>query len=493
MRVVMKFGGTSVADGPAIRRVASIVARDRRPRLVVVSALAGVTDALLALAESAGHGRRAAAIDALDGLRARHHAVAANLTEGEIRTELIRRIDGAIAELTGLVEAIARSGAASPAARDAVAAAGEHLSSQLVAAGLFSAGLRCAWVDARQVVVTDDRFTRAAPVRDRTASRATARIGPLLDEGVIAVLGGFIGSTADGRTTTLGRGGSDWSASLLGACLGAGEIQIWTDVDGILTADPDLVPEARLVPRLSYADAYDLARLGAKVVHPATIAPAAAAGIPIRIRNSHRSAADGTLINGRAASPASVAALACRRRIAVLTVRRRRRDDRADRLAAVLNRVRDEGLAVLSETRSGSVVTLAVEPGPWLGAIIDELREIAEASCRDELGLVSVIGGGLERNTRARRHVLAALGDQQPVYPARASGRAISVVLPASRVGEAAARVHRTVFGPARASRVESAGAHGAARRTPRERNASLIAPVRLAPPVAARTAAERP
>ena len=299
--VVLKFGGTSVGKVDAIRRVAGIVASERRRRVVVVSALAGVTDALLDLAAAGPTIPGNPPPRALDALLRRHLAAAEVIRDRAMRAAL----DHELYAIAGRVAATLESapGALSPRSRDDVVAAGELWSSRLLAAVLRDRGVPASWVDARAVMRTNGRHENAVPDLDATREAVAGTVKPALDRGQVVVLGGFIGSDSDGVTTTLGRGGSDWSASVFGACLDADEIQIWTDVDGVLTADPRFVPHARVVPHLSYGEAHDLASFGAKVLHPGTIAPAVERGIPVVVRNSHRPGAAGTMVS--AARPAA--------------------------------------------------------------------------------------------------------------------------------------------------------------------------------------------
>jgi len=322
--VVMKFGGSSVVDATAIRRVIRIVGGERetgRVPVVVVSALGGVTDRLLALAEAARQGHTEEVEAGLAQLQARHAAEARQLGADGHDASLLPALDAQFTHLRALFEAIGDTRAADARALDAIAAAGELLSSRLVAGAMAATGLPAVWVDARDVVQTDDRHTCAAPRVDDIAAASQSVVAPLVAAGSIAVLGGFIGRAPDGSTTTLGRGGSDYSAALVGAGLGADEIQIWTDVDGMLNADPRVVNDAGVVPHLSFAEAAELAYFGAKVLHPSTIFPAVARNIPVRILNSHRPEATGTLIT---ADPPrmqrSFAALACKRGITILDI-----------------------------------------------------------------------------------------------------------------------------------------------------------------------------
>ena len=294
--IVVKFGGTSVGDAAAIQRAAEIVRGrlSRRP-IVVVSAMGGVTNALLALAEQAVKGHLIGALSAVESLRERHLAAAAALLggdDGEVGGEISATID----ELASLAEALCTLGHLTPRSMDTIGAVGERLSAPLVAAAFIRAGLPAELVDARQIMITDDAYMRAEPLLDAIAERSRTILLPFVKSRCVPVVAGFIGATAQGVTTTLGRGGSDYSASLVGAALRADAIEIWTDVDGMLTADPRVVPDARLIDRIRFDEASELASFGAKVLHPSTIAPAVQLGIPVYVYNSRNPTGTGTEI-----------------------------------------------------------------------------------------------------------------------------------------------------------------------------------------------------
>jgi aspartate kinase len=291
--IVAKFGGTSVADAAAIRRVAEIAALRQPERPVIVaSALAGVTDALIALARAAEVGDGEEVRSLLEGLSRRHESVGLELPGVE---DALRAIHEDLDVLSAEVEG-AMGSRPQPADLDQIVGRGELWSSHLVAAAMEGSGLTPAWVDIRPLMLTDDRFGRATPDQEGLALRARECLVPLLDAGAIPVTQGFIGATHDGRPTTLGRGGSDFTAALLGAALGAERVEIWTDVDGLMTADPRIVPSARTLRVASYEEAAELATFGAKVLHPATAMPLVRAGIPIVVLNSNHPDRVGTTI-----------------------------------------------------------------------------------------------------------------------------------------------------------------------------------------------------
>ena len=294
--VILKFGGTSVADAEAIGRlVRHVGAAHRRARaVVVVSALSGITDRLFHLAAAAAAADEPAVAAGLDDLLQRHDAVAHQAAPDS--AALRERIAADVAELRNLLHAIGTLKDASPRTRDAVAAFGELLSSRIVEAACLAAGLPAVWTDPRRVLITNDTFGCALPSMEETTAAVAAHLKPLVAAGHVPVTGGYVGATASGVTTTLGRGGSDYSAAILGAALDASEIQIWTDVDGMMTADPRVVASTHVVPRLSFEEASELAYFGAKVLHPSTILPAVSKNIPVKILNSRRFDGGGTLI-----------------------------------------------------------------------------------------------------------------------------------------------------------------------------------------------------
>jgi len=407
--VVMKFGGSSVATAAAIARVRAIVGAERRPRVVVVSALAGVTDMLLALAARAEARDDEAALRALQGIRDRHASLAAAVRDRGARHDLLARLDTHWTDAETVVRAVSLLKACPPAASDAIVAQGELASSLLVAAILKDAGLPAEWIDARRVVVTDGAHQHAAPLPGNTADRLARLVQPLVASGAIPVLGGFIGATTDGVTSTLGRGGSDYSASLVGACLEAAEIQIWTDVDGMLTADPRLYSRTRLVGRLSFAEASALARFGAKVLHPSTVRPAVLAGIPVRILNSHRPAGRGTLVaDGPVRRTAAVAGIASLPHICVFDVTLPDGTARPAALAAVFEACAQAQAAVHLMAVSERGVSVAVDDGPASDRVAARLGPDQQVTRRGGLALVAAVGDALAASQGIAWRALAA-------------------------------------------------------------------------------------
>jgi len=320
----MKFGGTSVGDASCIQRTAKIVHEAAReyPVVAVVSAMSGVTNKLIeaAKAAEAGDGEKASATFAL--LRQQHAKAIHELVSDDAKSaNLTRGLDNIFEEGERLCKGTALLRELTPRTLDAISSLGERLSAPLVAAALRERGAQSDSVEATELIVTDSYHGGAEPLMDRTRERSQARLNPLVEKGMIPVVTGFIGSTQDGVLTTLGRGGSDYSATILGAALDAGEVIIWTDVDGVLTADPRLVPEARTIPEISYREATELAYFGAKVLHPKTLRAVAQQGIPVWIRNSFQPERTGTKITplGRS-NGGGVKALTAIRDVALITL-----------------------------------------------------------------------------------------------------------------------------------------------------------------------------
>jgi aspartokinase/homoserine dehydrogenase 1 len=296
--VVSKFGGTSMGDATCIRRAAEIVAHSTNGSglVVVVSAMGGVTDRLIAAAHASATGNTDVAAEIGEILREQHlAAIQALVANEDSRLQLVSAVEAIITEVTNLCRGISLLRELTPRTLDAISCAGERLSSRLMASAVRELGLDSEAVEGSEVVVTDNVSGRAEPLMTQTRERA-ARLIPLIQRPSVPVVAGFTGATTEGMLTTLGRGGSDYSATVLAAALDATEVIIWTDVDGVLTADPRLVPEARTLREISYNEAAELAYFGAKVLHPKTLRPVSEAGIPVWIRNSFAPELPGTKI-----------------------------------------------------------------------------------------------------------------------------------------------------------------------------------------------------
>jgi aspartate kinase len=450
--VVMKFGGTSVADAEAIgrlvRHVKTLLARRtpaQRP-VVVVSALSGVTDRLLSLATAAERGDSEAGQAGIEALRTRHLQIVAAAAPHSA-AHLAVTLDGEFARLRALLRALDTLGHASPRILDAIAGLGELLSSRIVHAALADAGVAAVWVDARRAIVTDDHFTAAAPLGPETDAGVAREVRPLVDAGQVPVMGGYVAATRDGIMTTLGRGGSDYSAAIVGAALGAAEIQIWTDVDGMMTADPRLVAASRVVPRLTFGEASELAHFGAKVLHPATIVPAIAKGIPVRILNSRCFDRHGTVIAGASSRQSPIAAVACKRGISLVSIT----STRALTSYAFLRRVFDgferHRTPVDLVTMSEAGVSVTVEDDRRLEAIVQSLGDVAEVHVEHAMAIVCAVGDGLRDDPMLAARMLGAL-EALPVrmVSQTASRRGLALVVRDSDARIAVSRLHAEIF-----------------------------------------------
>ena len=446
--IVVKFGGTSVGGAEAIERAASIVrGRLERGPIVVVSALAGVTNALLATAEQASRGQLIGAMSAVEGLRARHLAEAeALLGDTPSGNDVAAEMSALFDELAGLAEALATLGHVTPRSLDAIASLGEQLSSQLVVAAFCARGLPAELVDGRHVVVTDDRFTRAEPRADRIADQARSLLLPIVRAGRVPVMGGFIGSTDQGVTTTLGRGGSDYSAALVGAALQADAIEIWTDVDGMLTADPRVVSGSRLIERIRFDEASELASFGAKVLHPSTIAPAVRRGIPVYIYNSRNPSGRGTLITFDAPRR-PVTAIAGKTGTTVVKVRSPRMLMAHGFLRLVFDVFDRHHTSVDVVATSEVSVSATIDDASQLEALVVDLSRMGDVSVERDRGIVAVVGAGLGDDSAAMGRALAAVdGVKIHMLSLSATGINLTMIVDADQVTPAMQRLHSAFF-----------------------------------------------
>ena len=446
--IVVKFGGTSVGDADAVRRAASIVAsrRDRQP-IVVVSAMAGVTNALLAIAEQSSRGQLIGAIRSVEALRERHMQQAELLLgDSPECAELCSEMSAMIDELAHLTEALNTLGDVTPRSLDAIAAYGEQLSSQLAVAAFRKCGLPAEHVDARDVMVTDESFTRAEPDLDAIGEAALRLVAPLARDGRIPVMGGFIGATPRGLTTTLGRGGSDYSAALVGAALQAEAIEIWTDVDGMLTADPRVVDGARLLARVGFDEASELASFGAKVLHPMTIYPAVRLGIPVLVLNSRRPEGTGTLITFEAPRRA-VTAIAGKSGITLIRLRTPRMLLSEGFLRTTFDVFHRHRASVDVVATSEVSVSLTIDDASRLDALLPDLRELGDVAIERNRGIVAVVGAALSAGGEHMARALGALKDT-PIHmlSLSATGINLTMVVDGEQVSPVMRRLHEEFF-----------------------------------------------
>jgi aspartate kinase len=447
--IVIKFGGTSVGDAEAIDRAAQIVrSRLERKPLVVVSALAGTTNTLLLVADQASSGHVIAAMSSVQALRDRHTAVAAALLEGAADADDVSaELNAAFDELASLAEALSVLGHLTPRSLDAIAAKGEMASSLLVTAAFRARGLPVEHVDATSVMITDDRFGRAEPRTDRLAETCQRLLRPMIDRGRVPVLGGYIGATDAGIVTTLGRGGSDLSASLFGAALGADAIEIWTDVDGILTADPRIVPEATLIDRIRFDEASELATFGAKVLHPSTIFPAVRLGVPVYICNSRKPEGTGTLVTYDAPA-CPVRAIAGKTGITVIRIRSPRMLLQHGFLRTIFEVFERHRTSVDVVATSEVSVSVTVDDPSHLDTLIVDLSHLGDVSVERNRGILSIVGSALADDSGTMARALAAIAPVRiHMLSLGASGINLTALVDGEELPRAMKSLHAEFFG----------------------------------------------
>ena len=452
MSIVMKFGGTSVGDAAALERVAAIVAahpdeqRNQGP-VVVVSAMSGVTDALLAGATIASEQGVNAAIKSLNETFRRHHHAAQQLLPHSA-DHFGTYLDHAAVRIAQLLQTAAGETVTRRATQDAIVSFGELLSSRLLAELLNHRGVNAQQVHPRNCIITDDEYTCAAPLMTETFAKTQQSLLPLLEEGVVPVVGGFVGATREGATTTLGRGGSDYTAAILGAALRSEEIQIWTDVTGVLTADPRVVPDAQTIERLSYSEAAELAYFGAKVLHPKTIQPAIEDRIPVRICNSREPQERGTLVGPQTeTSPRTIKAIAHKRGVTTVQITSARMLGAYGFLRALFEVFERHRTVVDVVTTSEVSVSLSLDDDSTLPAIVEELERLGTVRVEKEQAIICVVGEGLRGTPGIAARVFSTISDINVTLISQgASSINFTFAIEEKRVEEAVRRLHESFF-----------------------------------------------
>ncbi len=459
----MKFGGSSLAAPPEIERVVGIVrARlDRRP-LVVVSAMARTTRSLLAAADAAAEGSSDLLAATRAELRTFHEGVGRAVAHPDDRQRFLAALDRWFAELDAVLAQISAAGELTPRLQDAVVSFGELLSSEIFTLALRHGGIAARFVDCREVLKTDAAFTRARPLYLQTESCLESIVRPILEAREVPVIGGYVGRTLDGVTTTLGFEGSDFSAAIFGASLGAEEIQIWTDVPGILSADPRLYAGAVRVPSLSFAEGLELARSGSKKPHPGTLEPARRKGVPIRIlsslepdgaeaRSTLISASDGRPAAGPADSPSSIKSIACRRNAHLLRVHPVGAGSRDDFRSAVLAAIESVRPALLPLGDEDGSFELALDTADHLSSVLAALPREVRLEILPGREVVSLISGDLAGASDLAQRALAAAAGRSPrlVLPDGPEGvAAIRLLAEEREIHEVVAELHRALIEP---------------------------------------------
>lgn len=447
----MKFGGTSVGSAEALREVVRAVkvaaGRNDRP-VVVVSALAGVTDLLVGLAQVVRDGDATATDLTLQNLERRHLDLAREL---DLLTLVGDALHAGVRDLRDWLLPLV--GGPFPAtARDRLLGIGELWSSRIVTAALARAQLPAEWFDARLVIRTNDRFGAAVPQMGDLRALVRDLLEPLVRDGAIVVTQGFIGSTADGHATTLGRGGSDFTAALLGAALHVDRVEIWTDVDGLMTADPRLVPDARILLRATYDESAELAAFGAKVLHPATQLPLVEAGIPLLVRNTFAQERPGTWI-AAAANPeerGNVRSISFKRGVTVVQLRAPRMLGAYGYLRRIFEVFERHEIVIDVVSTSEVSVSLTVDDATRLPDALPDLRALGEVSLRRERGIIAVVGSALRDTPGVAARVYAALRDVNiEMISQGASASNLTLVIREVDGPNVVRALHRTFFGAA--------------------------------------------
>ncbi len=445
----MKFGGTSVQDSEAFARAAAIVTDERENSPVVVtSAMAKVTDALLNAFETAKKGDFENAFESLEQHFERHTRVSEELT-GEARQKSFQtELDYAKSELKDLLIRVSRRSLPLSMLKDAVVSYGEQLSSRLLAEVFLATNLNARQMDSRRLIVTDDEYGSAAPIWDETEKLIKLELTPLIKAGEIPVLGGFIAASRGGETTVLGRGGSDYSAALVGAALRAREIQIWTDVTGVLTCDPRICPEARTLKTLSYEEAAELAYFGAKVLHPKTIKPAVDYKIPVRVCNSHEPEKRGTMILAETEHiPNTIKSIAHKTGITILRVSSARMLGAFGFMSALFQIFERYRVVIDVISTSEVSVALTLDNTDSLEQVVNELKRLGDVEVEHGQAVVCVVGEGLRASSGLASKIFSTLEDIPiSLISHGASSVNITFVIKEDKVSEVIKRLHKEFF-----------------------------------------------
>ena len=449
--IVIKFGGTSVGTADRVANAIDIVAERRHLKpIVVVSALAGVTNDLVAATEAA----RGCDIDRVNEIvsrvRQRHEDVAMQLVQQKFDffEAFIKQLDKQIEQIHTILKGIALLGEITQRAKDKVIAIGEKLSSVLFAYSMMMRSLPGEHVHSEDVVITDERFGEASPLMDDTRAAAARVLLPLLERNLIPVMGGFIGRTPEGATTTLGRGGSDYSAAIVGAAVGADEIQIWTDVDGMMTCDPRLIPGAKVIDRISYVEAAELAWFGAKVLHPKTIAPAVELGIPVRVLNTHNVASPGTLVSAEDPKHEhGPRAIALKKGVTVVHMTSNKMLGAYGFLARLFSIFEQNEVSVDLITTSEVSVSVTIDDKHNLPKLVEKLKPVADVEVLENLCIVAVVGRNLMKDSAVGARIFDSLrGIPISMFALGTSGLNLSIVVDEKDADRAVRSMHTALF-----------------------------------------------
>lgn len=449
--LVMKFGGTSVGSAERMEQIVQLVSDSKRVKtspVVVLSAMSGITNMLIEGAELALKRQLTEALNHVDSIRAKHaEAINTLFQDQKIIDELLAEIDLRLEELRVLYKGVCYLGELSKRSLDAISGKGELLSTKVVAKLAQDRGIKAVWVDAREFMLTDDGFGKATPQWDKVSVLTKEKLLPLLNSGTTVFTQGFIGSTADGVSTTLGRGGSDFSASIIGAALKADEIQIWTDVDGMLSADPRVVPGAQMLKEVSFQEASELAYFGAKVLHPLTIKPAVEQNIPVRILNTFNPDNPGTLITANAESSDTIRAVAAKKNITAIFLSSARMLMTHGFLAQVFAIFERHRVPIDLISTSEVSVALTIDSKDGFEDLINELKGYGEVQTMDDVAIVSVVGRQFRVQSGIAGRVFKALTDVNiMVISGGASDINLNFVVASSDADKAVRQLHEEFF-----------------------------------------------
>ncbi len=448
----MKFGGTSVQDATAMKRaIQAVAARLQQSPIVVLSATAKTTGQLLELADKAHRGDVDGAHALRQAIEERHLDAAKGLLAGPRLDNTQFRLAECFGEIATIIQGLALLGEVTPRVKDRVASLGERMSSLIFADALAEAGYRAKLLDSRELIRTDDDFTKAVVLEDVSFPKLRRRIKPLLQEKKIPVLQGFIGSTLEGVATTIGRGGSDLSAALIGAALDVEDIQIWTDVPGILTTDPRIVPQAYKVTRISFKEASELAYFGAKVLHPSTLLPAISRNIPVHVCDSNHIERIGTLISSEPVpSRTPVKAIACKKGITLLNIHSTRMllaYGFLRRIFEVFDRHRTAVDVVATSEVSVSVSLDSIERLP---AILADLKAFSEVDVEPNVAIICTVGDDLRSTPGISGRIFKAVEKINVRMISQGASRInITFLVREERMEEAVRSLHEELFNDA--------------------------------------------
>ena len=446
---VMKFGGTSVGDVAAFERVFHIVSTqiERRP-VVVVSAMTKVTDALLAAFEIAKKGDFVAAFASLEPHFDRHVEVSRHFIAEDAAKTFDTELRFVREELSDLLTRVSRRSLPLSMLKDAIVSYGEQLSSRLLAEVLKAKGIAARPVDSRRLIVTDDEFGAAQPIWEETAELVQLELQPAIADGEVPIMGGFIAANRAGETTTLGRGGSDYSAALIAAALQASELQIWTDVTGVMTCDPRICGEARTIPVLSYEEAAELAYFGAKVLHPKTIKPAVDHSIPVRVCNTFEPDETGTMVLADSAeAPNKIKSIAHKKNITILRITSARMLGSYGFMSALFQ-VFERYRTVIDVISTSEVsVALTLDNTAELDKIVTELGRLGDVEVEPGYAVICVVGEGLRASTGLASTVFSTIQDVNVALISHgASSVNLTFVVDEEVVGDVIRRLHKELF-----------------------------------------------